>query len=99
MVANTLSTFCSLTVHCARCHDHKFDPIPTKEYYGLQAVFAGVERGDRAVASKETASLKTDLEKQRQTTAAKHEAMLKKIAGLSSDRLKDFDRNIAARRK
>ncbi len=49
MVANTLSTFCSLTVHCARCHDHKFDPIPTKEYYQLQAVFAGVERGDRPV--------------------------------------------------
>ena len=28
MVANTISTFVSLTVHCARCHDHKFDPIP-----------------------------------------------------------------------
>jgi hypothetical protein len=50
MVANTLSTFASLTVHCARCHDHKFDPIPQKDYYRLQAVFAGVERGDRPVA-------------------------------------------------
>jgi hypothetical protein len=47
MVANAMSTFCGMTVHCARCHDHKFDPIPQKDYYRLQAVFAGVERGDR----------------------------------------------------
>jgi hypothetical protein len=47
MVANTMSTFVSLTAHCARCHDHKFDPISTREYYSLQAVFAGVDRGDR----------------------------------------------------
>ena len=47
MVASTLSTFASMTVHCARCHDHKFDPIPQKDYYRLQAVFAGVERGNR----------------------------------------------------
>ena len=47
MVANTMSTFVSLTVHCARCHDHKFDPIPKKDYYRLQAVFAGIDRGDR----------------------------------------------------
>ncbi len=42
-----MSTFVSLTVHCARCHDHKFDPIPQRDYYRLQAVFAGVDRGDR----------------------------------------------------
>jgi mono/diheme cytochrome c family protein len=47
MVTNALSTFLSLTVGCARCHDHKFDPIPQKDYYRLQAVFAGVERGNR----------------------------------------------------
>ncbi len=32
-----------LTVACARCHDHKFDPIPTKDYYALHGVFAGSE--------------------------------------------------------
>ncbi|MBL8216709.1 MAG: PSD1 domain-containing protein [Bryobacterales bacterium] len=37
------STFLGLTVGCARCHDHKFDPIPTKDYYRLQAVFAATE--------------------------------------------------------
>ena len=39
--------FVSLTVHCARCHDHKFDPIRQEDYYALQAVFAGVDRADR----------------------------------------------------
>ncbi|HUG92635.1 MAG TPA: DUF1553 domain-containing protein [Planctomycetaceae bacterium] len=47
MVMTTMSTFASLTVHCARCHDHKFDPISQQDYYSLQAVFAGVERADR----------------------------------------------------
>jgi hypothetical protein len=47
MVSSTITTFLSLTVGCARCHDHKFDPIPQKDYYRLQAVFAGVERGNR----------------------------------------------------
>ena len=51
MVSSTISTFVSLTVHCARCHDHKFDPIPQSDYYRLQAVFAGVDRGDRPYAS------------------------------------------------
>src|SRR5207249_4018338 len=32
-----------LTVTCARCHDHKFDPIPTKDYYALHGVFASTE--------------------------------------------------------
>jgi hypothetical protein len=32
--------FCGLTVSCARCHDHKFDPIPTKDYYSLFGVFS-----------------------------------------------------------
>ncbi|SIO67908.1 Planctomycete cytochrome C [Singulisphaera sp. GP187] len=47
MVATTMATFTSTTVHCARCHDHKFDPISQAEYYGLQAVFAGVDRAER----------------------------------------------------
>ena len=47
MVTNTMATFTSLTVQCARCHDHKFDPISQEDYYSLQAVFAGVERADR----------------------------------------------------
>jgi len=36
-----------MTVACARCHDHKFDPIPTKDYYGLAGVFASSMRTER----------------------------------------------------
>ena len=39
MVDTTASVFLGLTVGCARCHDHKFDPIPQKDYYRLQAIF------------------------------------------------------------
>jgi hypothetical protein len=46
MVQNTIGTFCSLTVQCAQCHYHKFDPISQEDYYSLQAVFAGVDRTD-----------------------------------------------------
>jgi hypothetical protein len=47
MVATVMSTFVSATVHCARCHDHKFDPITQEDYYSLQAVFAGVDKAER----------------------------------------------------
>ena len=47
VVTTVMSTFASSTVHCARCHDHKFDPFPQEDYYALQAVFAGVDRANR----------------------------------------------------
>jgi hypothetical protein len=47
MVATTMNTFTSLTAQCARCHDHKFDPIEQEDYYSLQAVFAAIDRADR----------------------------------------------------
>jgi cytochrome c553 len=50
MVAVTGETFLGLTVGCAKCHDHKFDPIPQKDYYRLAAVFAGVRHGERALS-------------------------------------------------
>lgn len=37
----------AMTVACARCHDHKFDPIPTKDYYGFAGVFASTMRAER----------------------------------------------------
>jgi hypothetical protein len=49
MVATTASTFLGLTIGCARCHNHKFDPISQVDYYALQAVFAGVQHGERTL--------------------------------------------------
>ncbi len=39
----TSRVFLGLTVSCARCHDHKFDPIPTSEYYGLAGIFGSTQ--------------------------------------------------------
>src|SRR4030095_2079804 len=47
MVTTVMQSFASVTVQCARCHDHKFDPISQRDYYALQAVFAGVDRANR----------------------------------------------------
>jgi len=47
MIGTVSLAFLSATVQCARCHDHKFDPISQQEYYAMQAVFAGVDRADR----------------------------------------------------
>src|SRR5437868_645166 len=47
MVGTVGLAMLSTTVQCARCHDHKFDPVSQKEYYGLQAGFAGVDGANR----------------------------------------------------
>jgi mono/diheme cytochrome c family protein len=47
MINATGTTFLGLTTGCARCHNHKFDPISQVDYYAMQAVFAGVQHGDR----------------------------------------------------
>ena len=47
MVTATMNAFCSLTVQCAQCHDHKLDPVTMRDYYSLQSVFAALDRADR----------------------------------------------------
>ena len=46
MLATTGSAFLGLTVGCARCHDHKFDPIPTKDYYEMLSTFTTTVRSN-----------------------------------------------------
>jgi hypothetical protein len=77
IVTTVMNTFTGMTVQCARCHDHKFDPIPQEEYYRLQAVFAGVGRGDvpfepAAGAAKKRKELQATL-----TAIAKNDPALK----------------------
>jgi hypothetical protein len=49
MLTQVLASSCGVTINCARCHDHKIDPISQRDYYSLVAVFAGVTRGDRPI--------------------------------------------------
>src|SRR5688572_12064380 len=44
--------FLGLTISCARCHDHKFDPIPTKDYYAIAGVFKNARMLEHANVSK-----------------------------------------------
>ena len=53
MITATSGAFLGLTINCARCHNHKFDPIPTEDYYRLRAAFEGVTHGRRVIATKE----------------------------------------------
>lgn len=47
IINTTGATFLGLSLGCARCHNHKFDPVLQKDYYSLQAVFAGVTYANR----------------------------------------------------
>jgi hypothetical protein len=54
VVGVAAQTFLGLTVNCARCHDHKFDPIPQADYYRFAAALAGAQHGEREIQNPET---------------------------------------------
>jgi mono/diheme cytochrome c family protein len=56
MITATGTTFLGLTIQCARCHDHKFDSITQRDYYGLQAILAGVNHAERTVPAPDSQS-------------------------------------------
>lgn len=100
MVTNTMNTFCSLTVQCGRCHNHKFDPVTQTDYYRLQAVFAALDRADRQydadsiIAARRAELLAKQLEIQQRKQAIDAE-----IARQAGPDLADLDQKIAAARK
>ncbi len=97
MVMTTMNAFCSLTVQCAQCHDHKADPVSMKDYYALQAVFAALDRADRDYDSdphiaRERVRLRESLAKGEHALAA----VLKEIAAQRPEAVRQLDAQISA---
>lgn len=97
MVTNAMSTFASVTVHCARCHNHKFDPITQEDYYSLQAVFAGIERADQEYdRDPDVAHRRRQWSQEAESLAARIAELEKEMERSASPKLRELDRRIAA---
>ncbi len=82
VITATGSVFLGLTIGCARCHSHKFDPIPQADYYAVQAVFSGLRYGDRRIRGEENDRWQTRLPQARERLKeleARREAMRKEL--------------------
>jgi hypothetical protein len=91
IVTTVMNTFVSSTVQCARCHDHKFDPVSQEEYYGLQAVFAATDKANRSYDSDPNIrARRTELAQKQKAVAQKDTALL------ASMREVEFARELAA---
>jgi hypothetical protein len=75
-----------LTVACARCHDHKFDPIPTRDYYALYGVFQSSAEALVPCASGENAELAALIQKNRELMTKRREEQMKR----TRDRVADY---------
>src|SRR5512140_3274664 len=95
MVMTTMSTFVSMTAHCARCHNHKFDPIPQEDYYALQSVFAGVERAERPVdRDPAVAGRRRQLLRERRAIEVELRPLREKAATVSGPEIESLDARI-----
>jgi mono/diheme cytochrome c family protein len=100
MVANTINTFAGLTVQCAQCHNHKFDPILQEEYYGLQAVFAAVDRTDRPYHADPAAARRhAELTAERMVVLTRQKVLDSVVRKAGGAELAELDRKIAAASK
>ncbi len=100
MVATVMNAFSSMTVQCARCHDHKFDPISQEDYYSLQAVFAAVDRADRAFdADPAVMKRRGELESQLDDARARMKELDARIREQGGEALAAVERELAELRQ
>lgn len=95
IIDDRIDTLCrgtmGLTVACARCHDHKYDPIPTADYYSLYGVFASSEEKlVRLEVEKQSEEYETELNKRQQALEEKLQASREESSQRSRNRLVDY---------
>lgn len=96
MVANTIGTFNSVTVHCAQCHNHKFDPISQEDYFALQAVFAALDRADKKYFADPALTKRFDeLQTRRRELTERKTASEKEAENRAGEALTKLDSQIA----
>ena len=87
--------FQGLTVACARCHDHKFDPIPTADYYSLAGVLHSTELREEVVDTPDRAARIRELRSELQGLAAQRRELLGQKAQASRTRYREGDKVVA----
>jgi mono/diheme cytochrome c family protein len=97
MVANTIGTFASVTIQCAQCHAHKFDPVSQEDYYSLQAVFAALDRTERTY-SPDPAVMRAHaaLDARRTDLDGRKQALEARRAEAAGPRLAEIDKALAS---
>ncbi len=97
MVTTTMNTFCSLTIQCARCHNHKFDPVTQTDYYRMQAVFAALDRADRMFdANPAIGHQRQELLAQQTRLKTEEQRLTAETVRLCGNDLKELDQKIAS---
>ena len=96
IIRATGEAFLGMTLGCARCHDHKFDPISMRDYYGLYATFSGIRHGSAPLATpeqqEERAATLRPLNQRKSQLEAEQKALTARIIQRGKSKLAGYEK-------